>query len=77
MLGPDLITSSSPLYLSLVLLKLTPINCFLLVQVDFAREHFEKELPVKNVFTKNEMIDCIGVTKGKGFKGEQQAWRLI
>ena len=43
---------------------------FYLFQVDFAREHFEKEVPVKQVFAKNEMIDCIGVTKGKGFKGE-------
>ena len=39
-------------------------------KVDFAREHFEKEVSVKNVFAKNEMIDCIGVTKGKGFKGQ-------
>ena len=39
-------------------------------KVDFAREHFEKEVPVKQVFAKNEMIDCIGVTKGKGFKGK-------
>ncbi len=39
-------------------------------KVDFAREHFEKEIPVKQVFAKNEMIDIIGVTKGKGFKGE-------
>ena len=39
-------------------------------KVDFAREHFEKEGPVKQVFAKNEMIDCIGVTKGKGFKGK-------
>lgn len=39
-------------------------------KVDYAREHFEKEIPVKEVFAKDEMIDCIGVTKGKGFKGE-------
>ena len=38
-------------------------------KVAFAREHFEKKVPIKNVFTKNEMIDIIGVTKGKGFKG--------
>ena len=39
-------------------------------KVAFAREHFEKKVPIKNVFTKNEMIDIIGVTKGKGFKGK-------
>ncbi len=42
------------------------------LQVDFARENFEKEVKVKSVFAADEMIDCIGVTKGKGFKGEQQ-----
>ena len=39
-------------------------------QVDWAREHLEKEIPVKNVFEQNEIIDVIGVTKGKGFKGQ-------
>ena len=39
-------------------------------KVDFAREHFEKKLPIKNIFAKDEMIDVIGVTKGKGFKGK-------
>jgi len=43
-------------------------------KVDFAREHFEKEVPVKSVFSKNEMIDIIGVTKGKGFKGVTSRW---
>jgi len=43
-------------------------------KVDFAREHFEKEVPVKSVFAKNEMIDIIGVTKGKGFKGVTSRW---
>ena len=52
------------------LIKMCLNFLFVLFQVDFAREHFEKEVPVKQVFAKNEMIDCIGVTKGKGFKGE-------
>ena len=26
-------------------------------------------MPIKSVFAKDEMIDLIGVTKGKGFKG--------
>merc|ERR1711977_41038 len=43
-------------------------------KVDFAREHYEKKIPIKNVFTKDEMIDIIGVTKGKGFKGVTSRW---
>ena len=39
-------------------------------KVNFAREHFEKKVPIKSVFGKDEMIDVIGVTKGKGFKGD-------
>lgn len=39
-------------------------------KVNFAREHFEKEIRGKEVFTRDEMIDIVGVTKGKGFKGE-------
>ena len=38
-------------------------------KVDFARNHFEKEVPVGAVFAQDEMIDIIGVTKGHGFKG--------
>merc|ERR1712209_206136 len=38
-------------------------------KVDFARNHFEKEIPVGAVFAQDEMIDVIGVTKGHGFKG--------
>merc|ERR1712170_12631 len=36
---------------------------------DFARHKLEKQIPVSNVFGQDEMIDIIGVTKGKGFKG--------
>ena len=39
-------------------------------KVAFAREHFEKEIPVGQVFAQDEMIDVIGVTKGHGFKGQ-------
>lgn len=39
-------------------------------KVAWIREHLEKPIPVSNVFGSDEMIDCIGVTKGKGFKGE-------
>ena len=41
-----------------------------IIQVNFAREHFEKEVPVGKVFAQDEMIDVIGVTKGHGYKGE-------
>merc|ERR1711884_131661 len=43
-------------------------------KVNFAREHFEKKVPIKSVFGKDEMIDIIGVTKGKGFKGVTSRW---
>ena len=35
-------------------------------KVDFARNHFEKEIPVNAVFAKDEMIDVIGVTRATG-----------
>merc|ERR1711988_936919 len=43
-------------------------------KVAFAREHFEKEIPVTAVFAKDEMMDIIGVTKGHGFKGVTSRW---
>merc|ERR1711909_78898 len=43
-------------------------------KVNFARENFEKEVQVGEVFAKDEMIDIIGVTKGKGFKGVTSRW---
>lgn len=39
-------------------------------KVKWAREHLEKPIPVANVFAQDEMIDVIGVTKGKGYKGK-------
>lgn len=39
-------------------------------KVAWAREHLEKPIPVANVFAQDEMIDVIGVTKGKGYKGK-------
>lgn len=39
-------------------------------KVQWAREHLEKPVPVNDVFAPDEMIDVIGVTKGKGYKGE-------
>jgi len=39
-------------------------------KVQWAKEHFEKPVPVSHVFAPDEMIDCIGVTKGRGYKGK-------
>lgn len=43
-------------------------------KVDFGYSFFEQTLPVKNVFQNNEVIDVIGVTKGKGFEGVITRW---
>jgi large subunit ribosomal protein L3e len=43
-------------------------------KVDFGYDLFEKTFPVTSVFTKNDMIDVIGVTKGKGFAGVISRW---
>lgn len=40
-------------------------------KVAWAREHLEKPIPVTSVFAQDEMIDCIGVTKGHGYKGKK------
>ena len=38
-------------------------------KVDWAREKLEQAVPINTVFTQDEMIDVIGVTKGHGNKG--------
>ena len=38
-------------------------------KVTWAVNHFEKQVPVGEVFIEDEMIDVLGVTKGHGFKG--------
>lgn len=43
-------------------------------KVDFAYGFFEKKVPVDAVFQKDEMIDIIGVTKGKGYEGVVTRW---
>ena len=40
-------------------------------KVDWAKEHLEKTISVASVFTQDEMVDCLGITKGHGFKGIQ------
>ena len=42
-------------------------------KVDWIRERLEKQVSVHTVFSQNEMIDVIGVTKGHGMKGTEQA----
>lgn len=43
-------------------------------KVDFALGLLEKDIPVKSVFADNEMIDTIGVTKGRGTEGVVTRW---
>ncbi|KAI3757488.1 hypothetical protein L6452_05029 [Arctium lappa] len=43
-------------------------------KVDFAYGFFEKQIPIDAVFQKDEMIDIIGVTKGKGYEGVVTRW---
>lgn len=38
-------------------------------KVEWARGKLEQQVPVSTVFGQDEMIDVIGVTKGKGYKG--------
>ncbi|XP_048847840.1 60S ribosomal protein L3-like [Brienomyrus brachyistius] len=44
-------------------------------KVDWARERLERPVPISSVFTQDEMIDVIGVTKGHGVKGVTSRWR--
>lgn len=46
-------------------------------KVDWAREKLEQQVAVSGVFGQDEMIDIIGVTKGKGYKGEFNHWILV
>merc|ERR550525_1139698 len=43
-------------------------------KVDFCMGLFEQEVKVADLFTADEMIDCIGVTKGHGFNGVTTRW---
>eukprot|EP00306_Pavlova_sp_CCMP459_P012486 CAMPEP_0185182000 /NCGR_PEP_ID=MMETSP1140-20130426/1050_1 /TAXON_ID=298111 /ORGANISM="Pavlova sp., Strain CCMP459" /LENGTH=388 /DNA_ID=CAMNT_0027747913 /DNA_START=40 /DNA_END=1206 /DNA_ORIENTATION=+ len=43
-------------------------------KVDFAKQFLEKQVPCDAVFTQNEMIDVIGVSKGKGYEGVVTRW---
>jgi len=43
-------------------------------KIDFVTKMFEQELPVSSVFNPNEMIDVIGVTRGRGNTGVTTRW---
>jgi len=43
-------------------------------KVDFAKALFEKEISVDSIFAKDENIDVIGVTKGRGYEGVTTRW---
>ena len=43
-------------------------------KVKFARDHLEKQISISQVFNQDEMVDAIGVTKGRGYKGVTSRW---
>jgi len=43
-------------------------------KIDFCKNLFEQEIRVSDVFAQNEMIDIIGVTKGRGIDGVVTRW---
>jgi len=43
-------------------------------KVNFANGLLEQSIPISKVFTQDDMIDIIGVTKGKGFEGVTTRW---
>jgi len=43
-------------------------------KVDFAYKYFEKAIPIDAVFQKDEMIDVIGVSQGRGYTGVVTRW---
>jgi large subunit ribosomal protein L3e len=43
-------------------------------KIDFGYGLFEKPIPVDTVFSKDEMVDTIGSTKGSGFSGVISRW---
>jgi len=43
-------------------------------KINWAKEHLEKQIAIDQLFIKDEMIDCIGVTKGHGVKGVTSRW---
>lgn len=46
-------------------------------KVDWVRERLEQHVPVSSVFSQDEMIDVIGVTKGHGVRGKTNDKKVI
>jgi len=45
-------------------------------KVNFGHELFERKIPIDTVFSMNEMIDVVSITKGKGFSGVISRWGI-
>lgn len=43
-------------------------------KVAFAKSLLEREITIDSVFSQDEMIDVVGVTKGKGYEGVTTRW---
>jgi len=43
-------------------------------KVDWGFELFERTVPIDTVFSQNDMIDAVSITKGKGFEGVVTRW---
>eukprot|EP00088_Acartia_fossae_P065954 TRINITY_DN81481_c0_g1_i1.p1 TRINITY_DN81481_c0_g1~~TRINITY_DN81481_c0_g1_i1.p1 ORF type:complete len:400 (-),score=21.77 TRINITY_DN81481_c0_g1_i1:54-1253(-) len=43
-------------------------------KIKWAKEHLEQDIEVSSVFTGNQYIDIIGITKGHGFEGVTHRW---
>jgi len=43
-------------------------------KVDWGKALFERKVPVDTVFSRNDMVDILGVTKGRGFSGVVSRW---
>jgi len=46
-------------------------------KVDWGKNLFEKKVPVSAVFSNNDMIDTLGVTRGKGVQGVITRWGVF
>ena len=43
-------------------------------KVDYSYGLFEKAVPVESIFSQNEMIDTIAITRGRGTEGVVTRW---
>ena len=48
------------------------LNKLIISQVAFAQSLLEKPIHVKDLFSQDEMVDVIGVTRGHGYNGESK-----